>query len=178
MRAEHSKNPGYVHVYTGNGKGKTTAALGLALRAAGAGMKVYIGQFVKCSKYSEICALDRFTDYITYEQFGTGGFISGTPSPADLEAARSGLARVKKVIASKEYHVVILDEINITVSLGLLKTPELVDIIKTRPYGVELILTGRNAAPEIISAADLVTEMREIKHYYSQGVTARPGIEK
>ena len=169
---------GYVQVYTGDGKEKTTAALGLSLRAAGAGLKVFIAQFVKMGEYSEIKALKRFADLITVEQFGLGRFIKGAPSAGDIKAAQKGLAKVKAVMASGRHQVVILEEANVAVKLKLLSVPDLVDIIATKPEDVELIITGRGADPEIIAKADLVTEMKEIKHYFQQGVAARVGIEK
>lgn len=169
---------GYVQVYTGDGKGKTTAALGLSVRAAGAGLKVFIAQFVKMGEYSEIKALKRFADLITVEQFGLGRFIKGPPSAGDVKAAQKGLAKVKAVMASGEHQVVILEEANVAVKLKLLSVQDLVDIIAAKPEDVELIITGRGADPEIIAKADLVTEMREIKHYFQQGVAARVGIEK
>lgn len=171
-------NKGYVHVYTGNGKGKTTAAFGLALRAAGAGMKVYIAQFAKCSDCSELAAFRRFEGVVMVEQLGTGRFIHGTPSQEDVNAAVAGLQRVRKVVMSGNYQVVVLDEVNIALSMGLIQVADVLGIIASRPPHIEMILTGRQALPEIIEAADLVTEMREVKHYYSRGVTARVGIEK
>jgi len=169
---------GYVQVYTGDGKGKTTAALGLAIRAAGAGLKVFIGQFIKMGEYSEIKALKRFADLITVEQFGVGGLIKGRPSPEDIQAAQKGLARVKSIMASKEYHVVIMEEANVAARLELLAIQDLIDIIDSKPEEVELVITGRDADPAIITKADLVTEMKEVKHYFQKGVAAREGIEK
>ena len=169
---------GYIHVYTGNGKGKTTAALGLAIRAVGAGLKVYIAQFLKHGDYSEIKGLDRFSDTITVEQFGCGRFIKGRPSKEDVAAARQGLKKVKTILAAGKYSVVILDEANVAVSLNLFSENELLEILDHRPDNVEIIITGRGAAPGIIEAADLVTEMKEIKHYFKKGVKARIGIEK
>jgi len=169
---------GYVHVYTGNGKGKTTAALGLALRAAGAGLNVYIAQFIKHGEYSEIKALNRLSDKITIEQFGRGRFIKGRPSEEDLVAARRGLNQIKKILKAGKHAVVILDEASVAVSLNLFSESELLEIIDRRPDNVEIIITGREAGPRIIEAADLVTEMKEIKHYFKSGVEARVGIEK
>lgn len=169
---------GYVHVYTGNGKGKTTAALGLALRAAGAGLNVYIAQFIKHGEYSEIKALNRLSDKITIEQFGRGRFIKGRPSDEDLVAARRGLNQIKKTLKAGKHAVVILDEASVAVSLNLFSENELLEIIDRRPDNVEIIITGREAGPRIIEAADLVTEMKEIKHYFKSGVEARVGIEK
>lgn len=168
---------GYVHVYTGDGKGKTTAALGLALRAAGAGFKVWIGQFVKGSEYSEHTALKRFEDLITIKQFGRSCFIKSEPEPEDIKVARKGLEEAGKIIVSGEYQMVILDEACIALHFNLFTTEELLGIIDKKLQNVELIITGRNAPREVIDAADLVTEMREVKHYYSKGVQARKGIE-
>ena len=169
---------GYVHVYTGEGKGKTTAALGLAIRAAGAGHKVFLAQFVKGGRYSELKALQRFDDLITVEQFGMGRFIDGKPSELDVKAARKGLIKMKNIVASGEYKVVILDEANIAVHYNLFSTDELIDLIDCRAAETEIIITGRKASSEIIERADLVTEMKAVKHYYKEGVKARIGIEK
>jgi cob(I)alamin adenosyltransferase len=168
---------GYIQVYTGSGKGKTTAALGLALRAAGAGLNVFIAQFIKRGEYSEIKALERFADLITIEQFGHGRFIKGKPSPTDIEAAQKGLAKVKSVLSSGRYGVVILEEANVAVNCDLISVEEILEIIDAKPKDVELVLTGRDAHPKIIDKADLVTEMREVKHYFRKGVQARVGIE-
>jgi cob(I)alamin adenosyltransferase len=169
---------GYIQVYTGNGKGKTTAALGLAIRAAGAGLKVFIAQFIKMGEYSEINALKRFSDLITIEQYGRGRFIKGKPSPEDIQAAERGLDRIEKIIDSREYRVMILEEANVAVTYGLFSVQDLLRIINKKPDDLEIVITGRNAMPEIIERADLVTEMKEIKHYYRKGVKARVGIEK
>lgn len=168
----------YVHVYTGEGKGKTTAALGLAIRAAGAGHKVFLAQFIKGGSYSELNALKRFDDLITVEQFGKGRFINGKPSEEDINAARSGMKTMKDILASGNYKVVILDEANIALHYNLFSAEELIDLIDSRAENTELIITGRKACPEILERADLVTEMRAIKHYYKEGVKARVGIEK
>ena len=169
---------GYVQIYTGKGKGKTTAALGLALRAAGAGLKVFIAQFIKMGEYSEIKALKRFADMITVEQFGKGRFIKGMPSSSDIESARKGLEKVKRILSSGQYQVVIMEEANVAAKLGLLSPQDLLKIMAEKPVNVELVITGRDADPMIIEHADLVTEMREIKHYFKKGVAARVGIEK
>jgi cob(I)alamin adenosyltransferase len=169
---------GYVQVYTGNGKGKTTAALGLALRAAGAGLRVFVAQFVKSGEYAEIKALRRFEDMIKIRQYGTGRFISGTPDDEDIRAARLGFDEVKKVIACGMYDVVILDEANIAAYYNLIAPGELVELILSRPEHVELIITGRHAHEKVLAHADLVTDMSEVKHYFAAGVPARDGIEK
>ena len=169
---------GYIQVYTGDGKGKTTAALGLALRAAGAGLKVYFAQFIKGAKYSEHNSLLKFADVITVTQFGRDCFIRGTPDKKDIQAAMAGLEEVKRVVLSGDYDVVILDEVNIAIWYKLFQVDDLLDLIGKKPLHVEIVITGRNADPRIIEAADLVTEMKELKHYYKKGVLARDGIEK
>ena len=169
---------GYTQVYTGNGKGKTTAAIGLAIRAAGAGLKVFIAQFIKMGDYSEIKALKRFSDLITVEQFGLGRFANRIPAPADIKAARKGLERVKSVLATDEYNIVIMEEANVAVKLGLFGVQDLLKIIINKPLDKELVITGRGASPRVIEIADLVTEMKPIKHYFQKGVPARVGIEK
>jgi cob(I)alamin adenosyltransferase len=169
---------GYVQVYTGDGKGKTTAALGLAIRAAGAGFKVFIAQFLKKGDYSEIKALERFSDLITVEQFGLGRFVRGKPEPEDIEAARKGLEIIKKILSSGKHQMVILDEANVAAVCGLVSIDDLVAVIEQKPAQVELILTGRGAAPPVIERADLVSEVKAIKHYFNNGVKARVGIEK
>jgi cob(I)alamin adenosyltransferase len=169
---------GKVHVYTGDGKGKTTAALGLSIRAAGAGLRVFIAQFIKADEYSEIKALKRFSDLITVEQFGLGGFIGGNPSSGDIEAAQKGIERVKDIISSGKYDVVVLDEANIAVKYTLFPEQDLLDIMDAKSKDLELVITGRGASPRIIEKADLVTEMKAVKHYFQKGVEARSGIEK
>lgn len=169
---------GYIQVYTGDGKGKTTAALGLAIRAAGAGLKVFIGQFIKMGEYSEIKALKRFEDLITVEQFGRDRFIQGKPSVEDIKAAQKGLEKIIAILSSGEHNVVIMEEANVAVKIGLLSVQDILKIIAAKPQDVELVITGRGADPRIIEKADLVTEMKEIKHYFQQGVAARVGIEK
>ena len=169
---------GYVQVYTGDGKGKTTAAFGLALRAAGAGLKVFIAQFVKGRHYSELDAVERFPDQITIKQYGRGCFIHDKPTDEDIEAARRGLDEVSGLLASGAHDLVILDEANIATHYELFAVDELLHLIDSKPDHVELVITGRKADPRLIDRADLVTEMREVKHYYKQGVAARKGIEK
>jgi cob(I)alamin adenosyltransferase len=168
---------GYVQVYTGDGKGKTTAAMGLALRAAGAGLKVYIAQFVKSEKYSEIVAFERFSDLITCRQYGSGCWLQGEPSDEDIKLARSGLEAVRRILAAGGHDVVVLDEANIASHFGLLSAEDLTALIDIKPPGVELIFTGRKADLQLIERADLVSEIREVKHYYQKGILARKGIE-
>jgi len=168
---------GYVHVYTGNGKGKTTAAIGLALRAAGAGLKVFIAQFVKSEEYSEINALKRFSDLITCRQYGSGCWIYKEPGNDDVRCARNGLEDVRRIITGGQYDVVILDEANIATHYGLVSADDWIELIDMKPAGLELVFTGRYAHPRLIERADLCTEMREVKHYYQKGTLARKGIE-
>lgn len=168
---------GYVQVYTGDGKGKTTAALGLILRAAGAGLRIYLGQFIKKGRFSEIRTLaDRFPD-VTIEQYGRGRFVRGAPSPEDIAAAREGLDRLRRAMLDKAYDIVIADEINTAVDIGLFPVADLLMLLEDRPPEVELVLTGRHAPPALIERADLVTDMTCIKHYHAAGTAARPGIE-
>jgi len=169
---------GCVQVYTGDGKGKTTAALGLALRAAGAGLRVFIGQFMKAGRTAEMQALEALGDRIRTRQYGTGQFVRDTPTPADIEAARCGLAEIAGVVREGRFDVVILDEAAPAVHFGLFSAQELIQVIESRPPHVELVITGRRAPREITDRADLVTEMRAVRHYYDAGVPARHGIEE
>ncbi len=164
-----------IQVYTGNGKGKTTAALGLALRCAGAGKRVFFGQFIKGKEYSELAALKKLK--IKCEQFGRGCFIRNKPQPADITCAQEGFIRLSGIIESGKFDLVILDEVNIAVKLGLLRCNDILELIKKTPEQTELVLTGRSCLPQIKKAADLVSEVREIKHYYRKGIKARKGIE-
>lgn len=168
---------GYVQVYTGNGKGKTTAALGLALRAIGAGMNVFIGQFAKGQHYSELNSIAKHAQQIILRQYGTGVFIEGIANSEDAIAASTGWQEVQQAVCGGNYDLVILDEINIAVLYGLISIEQLLALIQNKPAHVELVLTGRYAHPEITQVADLVTEMREVKHYFHSGVMARVGIE-
>jgi cob(I)alamin adenosyltransferase len=176
-RSMESKR-GYTQVYTGNGKGKTTAAIGLSIRAAGAGLKVYIAQFIKMGDYSEIKALKRFSDLITVEQFGLGRFSNGKPSPEDIEAAQKGLEKVKSIMKANEYKIVILEEANVAVRHGLIQVEDLIELIINKSFETELVITGRGASDRVIEKADLVTEMKSVRHYFQKGVPARVGIEK
>ena len=169
---------GYVQVYTGDGKGKTTASLGLSIRAAGAGLKVYIAQFIKSGDYSEIKALKRFDDLITVEQFGLGRFIKGKPADADIQAAAAGIEKIKQVFSEGRHAVVIVEEGNTAAACGVFPVETLLELIDIRPESTELVITGRGADPRVIAKADLVTEMLAVKHYYEKGVVARVGIEK
>jgi len=168
---------GYIQVYTGNGKGKTTAALGLALRAVGAGLKVFIAQFMKGIEYSELHAIERFADSVTLKQYGRSSFIHDIPDQEDIDRANLGLQEASEAIQSGKYDIVILDEANVAIHFQLFSVQKLLTLMDEKPDHVELVITGRYAPPQVIEKADLVTEMCEIKHYYQQGVTARRGIE-
>lgn len=171
------KEKGYIQVYTGDGKGKTTAAFGLALRAAGAGKKVFIGQFVKGMHYSELDIIPKIPN-ITIKQYGLDCFIYNEPSQDDIDAARAGFFEMKDILCSGEYDLVIMDEANIAIYYKLFTFDELRQALISRAEHVEVVITGRKAPKELIEMADLVTEMKEIKHYYNKGVQARIGIEK
>lgn len=171
---------GYVQIYTGNGKGKTTAALGLAFRAAGRGFRTYIAQFLKAQPTGEIEAAETLAPLITIEQFGREGFITvkDGPDDEDISRAAAGLERARKALLSGDYRIVILDEINTAVHFKILPEADVLELIDRRPADVELVLTGRYAPASFIERADLVTEMTEVKHYFAKGVKAREGIEK
>ncbi|SCL88623.1 cob(I)yrinic acid a,c-diamide adenosyltransferase [Sporanaerobacter sp. PP17-6a] len=167
---------GYVHVYTGNGKGKTTAALGLSLRAVCAGKKVYFGQFIKGMKYSELES-QKFLPNFEIHQFGRNCFIFNKPTEEDIRLAKEGLETCRKILSGGLYDIVVLDELNIAVYYNLFTIDEAIEVIKDKAPHVEVIVTGRYADEKLIEFADLVTEMKEIKHYYKKGVPARKGIE-
>ncbi|NLY20847.1 MAG: cob(I)yrinic acid a,c-diamide adenosyltransferase [Tissierellia bacterium] len=168
---------GYVQVYTGDGKGKTTAAFGLAIRAVCAGKKVFIGQFVKGMKYSET-KIEDMIDNIVIKQFGEDCFINVEPTPHDIELAKQGFNEIVEILNSDEYDMVILDELNIATLYKLIEVDDVIEALKNRNPKIEVIITGRYADKKLIEYADLVTEMKEIKHYYRQGVEARDGIER
>jgi len=168
---------GYVQVYTGNGKGKTTAALGLALRATGAGKKVFIAQFIKGRTYSEITAINNYLPAVIIKQYGMGCFIVNKPCLEDIEAAKKGLEHVSEVIASGEYDLIVLDEACIAIYYELFSVEELIRAISRKKDKTEIVITGRYAPQKLLDFADLVTEMIEIKHYFKSGVEARKGIE-
>ncbi len=165
-----------IQIYTGDGKGKTTAALGLALRAAGAGITVYIGQFIKGSLYGEVKILQKVPG-IKIKQYGRGCFISHKPKQKDINLARKALEHTMQIIAGRDFGMVILDEINVALHLKLLKLNEVINLINSTPNDIELVLTGRWAHPKIIELADLVSEIKDIKHYYKKGIKPRKGIE-
>jgi len=171
---------GYVQVYTGNGKGKTTAALGLAFRAMGRGMRTYIGQFMKGQLYGELDAARLVPDFITIEQYGKDTLIhvKSPPDPEDVRMAQAGLAKATAAMLSGGYDIIVLDEITTAHYFHLVNLDDMVGIIARKPENVELVFTGRYAPKELIDAAHLVTEMREVKHYYREDVPARDGIER
>ena len=170
---------GLVQVYTGNGKGKTTAALGLCLRAAGREMKSLVIQFMKGQKYGELEAVKSLNGLITIEQMGLDTFIhvSG-PSAEDVAMAQKGLERARRAMKDNEADILVLDEINVAVYFRLIKIEEVLELIGGKPESMELVLTGRYAAPQVIGRADLVTRMECVKHYYEDGIPARDGIER
>ncbi len=174
------KFKGCIQVYTGNGKGKTTAALGLALRAAGHGLRTYFGQFLKGQNYGEIFAIQKLSPLITLEQFGRKGFIHVTENPdqEDIRRAQKGLRKCYKMMKSGKYQIIVLDEVNVAVHFNLFSEKEIHDFLDEKPEEVEVVLTGRYAPRSFIKRADLVTEMKEIKHCYQKGIKARRGIEK
>lgn len=167
---------GYVHIYTGDGKGKTTAALGLSIRGVCAGKKVFFGQFIKGMEYSELKCVD-FVPNLEIKQFGRGCFIYEEPVEEDFKAAKKGLEEFEQILKEGKYDIVVMDELGIALYYKLFTVQEVIDIIKNRKENIEVIITGRNVPEELIAMADLVTEMKEIKHYYTEGVEARKGIE-
>lgn len=170
---------GLVLVITGDGKGKTTSCLGQALRSFGHGNKVLIIQFMKGEKYGEILAIENYlSERLTAIQCGLPSFVmKENPAPLDVELAQKGLKIAEKSIASGEYQMIILDEINVAMDFGLIEVEDVVELIRNKPPMMDLVLSGRYAPVEIIELADMVSEVREIKHHYHQGVTARAGIE-
>lgn len=171
---------GYIQVYTGNGKGKTTAALGLALRAAGHGLSTVIVQFMKgWIDYGELQGVRMLAPRVRIIQAGRDTFVNRrNPDPEDVRLARAGWETAKGLIERKEADIVVLDEINCAVDFGLLPAGEVLETLRRKPDGMEIVLTGRNAPREFLEIADLVTEMRDVKHYYNDGVDARVGVER
>ena len=169
---------GCVQVYTGNGKGKTTASLGLALRAVGRGLRVCVFQFIKGGgPYGEHLIAEKLAPLFTIIQTGRSGWVNSTDITEDRRIAQESLAQARELLTSGGYDIFICDEINGAVGFGLIDVEQVLELIRLKPETVELVLTGRNAPERVIEAADLVTEMREIKHYYKAGVPARTGIE-
>lgn len=172
------RNKGCIQIYTGDGKGKTTAAIGLAIRAAGYGMKTYIGQFMKGQHYGELAAL---RDYpcITIEQYGDVECVHREEiTQKHIDQAQQGLKRTRKAMNSQQYDIIILDEINVAVWFELVTAEEVIELLNERPKNVEMILTGRRAPKAFLEMADLVSDVKEIKHYYNRGIKARTGIER
>ncbi len=176
----HGIGRGYVQVYTGNGKGKTTASLGLALRAAGHGLKTVIIQFMKgWIDYGELRGVEMLAPHVEIHQAGRDTFVNRKdPDPEDVRLAREGWELARATIEGRHADIVVLDEINCAVDFGLLPVGEVLEVLRRRPEGMEIVLTGRGAPPEFLDLADLVTEMREVKHYYAKGVDARVGVER
>lgn len=176
---ERKDRRGLVMVYTGDGKGKTTAALGLALRAIGHGFKVFMVQFMKGDETGELTAVERYlAGQMKIVQSGSPAFVNpSSPSDEDLTLAARGLGLARDAILGGEYDLVILDEANVAMDYGLLARAEVIKLIKERPTWVDVVLTGRGAPREIFDLADLVSEVKEIKHHYRQGIEARAGIE-
>lgn len=190
---------GYIHVYTGDGKGKTTSAIGLAIRSLGAGKKVLMLQFMKSLAYSEQKVLLNISPNMTLETVGKPFFVikegampeeelakwreqavvfpPGNPPQEYIELIAKGLTRAKAAVSGGEYDLVILDELIVALYFELVTWEQIKEIIDARTDHVEVVFTGRGATPELIEEANLVTEMKEIKHYYTQGVMARKGIE-
>jgi cob(I)alamin adenosyltransferase len=169
---------GLVQVYTGNGKGKTTAAFGQALRAVGQGYRVCVIQFMKGRKYGELLAAEKHLPDLTVHLSGLDSFVMReNPSPLDIELARSGLELARQAIASGDYDMVILDELNVAADFKLIPIDYIVGLIKGKPAALDLITTGRYAPPEIIALADTVSEIREVRHHYNAGIKDRAGIE-
>ena len=169
---------GYVQVYTGDGKGKTTAAIGLAIRSLGAGWRVFVAQFLKAGEYSEHKALAKFSDHLTIKTYGRNVFIKGKPEDEDRRLAQAAYEEIAEIVVAGRHRLVILDEANVAVYYGLLSVDQILELIDRRAEGVELVITGRYAHSRLIDRADLVTEMREVKHYFHQGIKARKGVEK
>ncbi len=169
---------GLVIVMTGNGKGKTTSALGQALRAVGHGYKVCMIQFMKGRKYGELWAAERFLPGLTIHLCGLDSFVMrDNPAPIDIEMAKEGLELAMREMTSGKWDMVILDEINVVLDFKLIPLTDVLDLINNKPSSLDLILTGRYAPPELIEKADTVSEVREIKHHYNAGIKDRAGIE-
>ncbi|WP_028975223.1 cob(I)yrinic acid a,c-diamide adenosyltransferase [Spirochaeta cellobiosiphila] len=167
---------GYIHVYTGNGKGKTTAALGLCFRAKAAGFNIEVIQFLKNKEYSEIKGLKEWG--IKVHQSKTGFLINRTPKDRDKEAATALWARGKEVLEGKRpVDLLLMDELNIALYYKFIELDQVLEALRNKPDNLEVVITGRYAPNELIQTADLVTEMKMVKHYYKQGVPARLGIE-
>lgn len=175
---------GFIHIYTGGGKGKTTAAFGLALRALCSGKNVAIGQFVKSMKYNETKVETLFTGsnpgfgLLHIEQFGHGCCLDRKPDDTDMSSALNGLSICTEWLSNGKWNVVILDEITVALQLGLLDVKDVIDVVQRKHCATEVVITGRYAPQELKDIADLVTDMREVKHYYARGVLSRDGIDR
>ncbi len=170
---------GYIQVYTGNGKGKTTTAIGQAIRALGGGLKVYFVQFMKNFQYSELSLLENIHPNFTIKRYGTDDFVFKKTPPDEklIVEMRDGLKKTEQIMLSESYDIIILDEILVSIYFKIFKTQEVISFLQKKPEKIEIILTGRYCPNEIIKLADLVTDMKEVKHYYQKGVSSRPGIE-
>ena len=179
MTGPNKLTKGLTQVYTGNGKGKTTASLGLVFRALGHGFRIHVMQFMKGqSIYGELESAKLFTEWLTIEQVGLPGFIkAGKQTEVDRQMAQAAFARAQALVVSGDYDLVVLDELNCAVDFDLIDVAAVKEMIRTKPAHTELVMTGRNVHPEVIEMADLVTEMREVKHYFNAGQAARVGIE-
>jgi cob(I)alamin adenosyltransferase len=179
MMDTHKLVKGLVQVYTGNGKGKTTASLGLVFRALGHGFRVHVMQFMKGQTvYGELESAKRFSDCLTIEQVGRPQFVKqGKQTDIDREMARKALVRAQNLVSSGDYDLVVLDELNCAVDFDLVELEAVKEIIRSKALHTELVITGRNVHQDIVELADLVTEMSEIKHYFNNGQPARSGIE-
>lgn len=175
----HAPRPGYVQVYTGDGKGKTTASLGLVCRAAGYGHRACIVSFLKGDpNYGELRFIREHMPMVDYHLAGRMNFVDPSdPDPADVEVAQEGFEHAARAVRSGDYHVVVLDEVNVAVGMGLVDERSLLQLLDERPEHVEVVLTGRDAPQSLLDRADLVTEMRMVKHFYEAGIPARRGIE-
>lgn len=172
-----SLEKGFIHIYTGNGKGKTTAAIGLGIRATGEGLKVYMIQFMKGRRYSEIDAIENIKDF-TVIQFGRDEFVSKkNPEQIDIDLARKGFEHAKEIIKNGEHDLIILDEINVAVDFKLIPLKDVLKLMDEKPEKVELVLTGRYSHPDMVKQADIVSEILEIKHPYQNGIQSRKGID-
>lgn len=165
-------------VYTGDGKGKTTAAMGLALRAIGHGQRVLVAQFMKGQQSGEIVAIQRFLPQVEVWRSGRDEFVNPDhPDDVDVALAQETIQQVRHAIGAGQYDLVILDELNVAVDYGLVSEDLVLDLLAERPPSVSVVLTGRGASPRIVASADLVSEVKEVKHQWRQGIPAQPGIE-
>lgn len=174
--AWHSR--GLIMVFTGDGKGKTTAALGQAVRAVGHGQRVLVLQFMKGRKYGETLCAERHLPNLTFRLCGLDSFVMrGQPAPVDVDLARQGLELAREAMLSGDYDMIVLDELNVAMDFGLVAVDAVVALLRQKPAGVDVVLTGRNAPPAIVELADMVSEVKEIKHHYARGIKGRAGIE-